>query len=192
MNALMHRDYSITGTQVSVEVYDDRVEIINPGGLPNGLSVRDLGTVSIRRNELIEDLFFRLHKVERIDLGFQKMKKSMVAAGLREPTFASDAFFRAIFQRSSEFALKEGGKSSMNRFEEKLGEKLGKTRSRIVFLMAKNAKITIPELAELIGITTTAIENHIRILRNNGLVKRIGPAKGGYWEVVGVDTGNLD
>ena len=196
VNALMHRDYGITGTQVSVEVYDDRVEIVNPGGLPKGLSARNLGTVSIRRNELIADLFFRLHKVERIGLGFQKMKKSMVAAGLREPTFASDAFFRAIFQRSPGFALKEGGRSSMNRFEEKLGdrlgEKLGKTRSRIVFLMAKNAKITIPELAELIGITTTAIENHIRILKNNGLVKRIGPAKGGYWEVVGIDTGNLD
>lgn len=61
------------------------------------------------------------------------MKKSMIAAGLRESTFASDAFFRAVFQRSPEFALKEGGKSSMNRFEEKLGdqlgEKLGKTRA---------------------------------------------------------------
>jgi len=62
VNALMHRDYSITGTQVSVEVFDDRVEIVNPGGLPKGLSVRDLGTVSSRRNELVSDLFFRLHK----------------------------------------------------------------------------------------------------------------------------------
>ena len=69
MNALMHREYSIPGTQVSIEVYDDRVETINPGGLPKGLPLHDLGTVSIRRNELIADLFFRLHKVERIGMG---------------------------------------------------------------------------------------------------------------------------
>jgi ATP-dependent DNA helicase RecG len=119
VNALTHRDYSITGTQVSVEVYDDRAEIVNPGGLVTGLSVHDLGKVSIRRNELIADLFFRLHKVERIGRGIQKMKEAMIATGLREPTFATDTFFRAIFFRSPEFALKERKEGS-----EKSSEKL--------------------------------------------------------------------
>ena len=43
---IMHRDYSITGTQVSVDVYDDRVETVNPGGLPKGLSREAFGTIS--------------------------------------------------------------------------------------------------------------------------------------------------
>jgi hypothetical protein len=52
-------------------------------------------------------------------MGIQKMKESMIAAGLREPTFATDAFFRATFQRLPEFALKGEQKK---RFGEKLGD----------------------------------------------------------------------
>jgi ATP-dependent DNA helicase RecG len=151
----MHRDYSITGMQVSVEVYDDRVEIVNPGGLPKGLSVRNLGTVSIRRNELISDLFFRLHKVERIGMGIQKMKEAMVAAGLHEPTFASDAFFRATFQRSPEFALKEGtlgAEVSEKKPEGKAAQKTiqkttQKTAQKVMGLIRHNPEITRRELA---------------------------------------------
>ncbi len=43
VNALLRRNYSITGTQVSVEVYDDRVEITNPGSLLKGLTKKSLG-----------------------------------------------------------------------------------------------------------------------------------------------------
>ena len=106
VNALMHRDYRIVGTQVSVEVFDNRVEIVNPGGLVNGLSVRTLGTVSVRRNEILSDLFFRMHKVERIGMGIRNMKEAMLAAGLPEPVFETDDFFRATFHRPLEFAMK--------------------------------------------------------------------------------------
>jgi len=118
----MHRDYSITGTQISVEVHDDRVEIANPGDLPKGMSIQNLGKVSIRRNELIADLFFRMHKVERFGLGIQKMKEAMLAAGLREPVFEPGVFFRASFQRSPELALKKHREQSVRRFGEKFGE----------------------------------------------------------------------
>ena len=55
------------------------------------------------------------------------MKEAMVAAGLREPTFASDSFFRATFQRSPEFAMKEGllgGEVSEKKLEGKAAQKI--------------------------------------------------------------------
>lgn len=186
VNALMHRDYSITGTQVSIEVYDDRVEIVNPGGLPKGLSIRNLGTVSIRRNELIADLFFRLHKVERIGMGIQRMKEAMTAAGLREPNFVTDAFFRATFQRLPEFALKErkeGSEKLVEGLAERLVEGLVENQKRMLALIIRKPHISKRAMAEEIGISTTAIDKNLTRLKQRGLLRRVGPAKGGYWVV---------
>jgi ATP-dependent DNA helicase RecG len=184
VNALMHRDYSITGTQVSVEVYDDRVEILNPGGLPKGLSVRDLGKVSIRRNELIADLFFRLHKVERIGMGIQKMKEAMVAVGLREPTFEADAFFRATFQRLPEFAMKEDTTGREETAQKTIQKTAQKTIQKIIALIQAKPEITRRELAAEIGITESGIKYHLKKMQDKGLLRRVGPDKGGHWEVV--------
>jgi hypothetical protein len=123
-------------------------------------SALDFGKVSVRRNELIADLFFRLHKVERIGMGIQKMKEVMVAAGLREPAFEPDGFFRAIFQRSPEFALKEAsiGKEKMS---EELVEGLAETQKKILMLIAGNSRISKKAMAKSLSISTTAVDKNL-------------------------------
>ncbi len=59
-----------------------------------------------------------------------------------------------------------------------------KTADKIIELMRENYQITIPELANVLGITTRAIEKQIARLQKNEQLKRIGPAKGERWEVV--------
>ena len=106
VNAIIHRDYSMRGTNISINVFDDRVEIVNPGGLPSGITSKNFGKESMRRNLIIADLFHRMGKVERLGSGIGKMRKLMKQSGLKEPVFESDTFFRAIFYRNPEYALK--------------------------------------------------------------------------------------
>lgn len=117
-----------------------------------------------------------------------------------EPTFATDAFFRATFQRSPEFALKEGKEGSEKRFgeklgdaweelverlEEKLGEKLRECERNILRLIHRNKRVSIREMAREVGISTTAIDKNLTKLKNKGILRRVGPDKGGHWEVIG-------
>ena len=99
VNALMHRDYAIRGGNIFVEIYPDRVAIVNPGGLPPGLSPADFGTKSVHRNPLIADLFFRARKVERVGTGIRRIHDLLSQAGCAEPEFRFTAFFELILPR---------------------------------------------------------------------------------------------
>jgi predicted HTH transcriptional regulator len=60
----------------------------------------------------------------------------------------------------------------------------GKTSGKILVLLKENPALSIPELAEKLGRSESAIERTIRKFRQAGLLKGISPAKSGYWEVV--------
>jgi len=78
------------------------------------------------------------------------------------------------------FANTKGGGSK----EKKLGEKLGENQNRILENITKNKFVTIPELLRMLGISTTAVENNLAKLKK--ILKRIGPDKGGHWEIVDI------
>ena len=65
-----------------------------------------------------------------------------------------------------------------------MGEKLGENENSILEIVAKNKFITIPELSKMLGISTTAVENNLAKLKVKKILKRIGPDKGGHWEIV--------
>jgi len=67
---------------------------------------------------------------------------------------------------------------------EKSSEKTsGKTSGKILAALKLDGELTIPELTDLIGVTERSIERNIRKLQEQGRLRRIGPAKGGHWEV---------
>ncbi|MBI2231643.1 MAG: putative DNA binding domain-containing protein [Deltaproteobacteria bacterium] len=97
-NAVMHRDYFEAGANVFVEIYGDRIEVSNPGGLPKGLTRAELGTRSVRRNPLIADLLHRIAFIEKAGTGIRRMREEARKTGCPEPTFGADGFFTATFR----------------------------------------------------------------------------------------------
>jgi predicted HTH transcriptional regulator len=59
-----------------------------------------------------------------------------------------------------------------------------KTSGKILDILKRNEHLTIPELAGVTGVTERSIERNIRKLQDQGLLRRIGPAKGGHWRVI--------
>ncbi|MDR1603539.1 MAG: putative DNA binding domain-containing protein, partial [Gracilibacteraceae bacterium] len=78
-NALMHRDYGVVGSEVHVDMYDDRLEVYSPGGMPDGTLIqeRDIEDVpSTRRNPIIAEVFHRLDFIERRGSGLKKIREA--------------------------------------------------------------------------------------------------------------------
>ena len=97
VNALIHRDYLILGSEVHIDIYDDRLIIYSPGGMADGTRIqeRDLSSISsTRRNPVLADIFGRLGYMERQGSGFKKITETYRAAhnyrDELEPKFYSD------------------------------------------------------------------------------------------------------
>lgn len=85
LNAVVHRDYGIRAS-IGVNVFDDRCEIISPGGLPHGATVEGaLAGVSVARNAALSALFYRLRWIEAYGTGIMKIIGSYEGTGL-EPS----------------------------------------------------------------------------------------------------------
>ena len=98
VNGLIHRDYLEAGSEVHIDIFDDRMEIFSPGGMMDGSFVQNLDTDHVpsrRRNPIIADIFSRMNYMERRGSGFKKIKDDYSrAVNYRpelEPKFYSDA-----------------------------------------------------------------------------------------------------
>ena len=129
-NAVMHRDYFDAGANVFVEIYDDRIEISNPGGLPRGLTRAELGTRSVRRNPLIADLLHRVGFIEKAGTGIRRMREDAKKHGCPEPKFTANGFFTATFRPRAE-QVPHKYRTSTAQVTEQAGTKLAPSQRQV-------------------------------------------------------------
>ncbi len=88
VNAVVHRDYAREGTDIEISLYDDRLEVISPGRLPNGVTVEKMkeGVVRVARNELLKEILRDYGYVEHYGMGVRhRIIESMRSHNGTEP-----------------------------------------------------------------------------------------------------------
>lgn len=106
VNALIHRDYIVAGSEIHVDMYDDRLEIQSPGGMFEDKSIQecDINAIaSVRRNPVIADLFHRLKYMERRGSGLKKIlgetaKLPGYSEKLKPEFFSTSSDFRVVLK----------------------------------------------------------------------------------------------
>ncbi len=178
MNAICHRDLYEEGATIMVEVYDDRVEISNPGGLLPVVAA-EFGHKSMSRNPLIFGLFTRMHVVEKVGSGVPRMRELMKDAGLPEPIFCNKGFFTVTFMKRVKPQSANSGtlNGSLN---DRLN--LSDTEKTIVDLIGSNPGISRSKLVEASKISVSSIKRGISSLSSKGIIIYQGSKKtGGYY-----------
>jgi ATP-dependent DNA helicase RecG len=162
VNAVMHRDYYYDGSHTYLHLFSDRLEVENPGALPPGLRVEDLGTRSVRRNRTIADLLYRVKYVEQIGSGIQRMERALKENGNPPMEISVTSFFAVKFYPRTDF---EGATTLTPR------------QGKLYRLIADRGTITSSQAAGLLGVSGDTALREINTLIHAGVVEKRGTGK---------------
>lgn len=177
----------------SVKIFDDYIEFFNPGHLPDTITIAQLladeyssysrnrkVAATFKEAQLIETVRYRRTassplKTSKADenygSGIRRIREAFEQYGLKAPKFEN-------FQHGFRVIVYAETATDIDRTS-------GKTSGKILAYIRENPDITIPELSLLLEITERSVERNISQLQKDKKLSRIGPAKGGHWEVIG-------
>lgn len=160
LNALIHTDYGLQGAPLRISIFDDRIEIENPGLLPYGLTIEDIQAgFSKLRNRVIARIFRELKQTEQWGSGIQRIMKTCGDAGLEPPLFeeVSNSRFRVTLYRKRVKAAY-----------------VDETDQRILNLLKKEGPHSTKFIAQHIGLTERGIRPRLTRLLEKGKLQTLG------------------
>ena len=174
VNALVHRDYLVSAP-IRIFIFDDRIEIISPRHLPDNLTVEKIrtGNSNIRNPILISYVAKGLLPYHGLGSGIKRALDQWPNIDFiddRDGCLFTATVYRKIV---NEQAIIESSQKSSQ-----------KTDIQILEMIQKDPFITVDQLGKIIGVTGRAILKQINKLKKQDRLKRIGPDKGGHWEIL--------
>lgn len=190
VNAVVHRDYSNAGRDIKVGIYDDVLNIVSPGGLPNGLTLEEaLQGRSEIRNKVLARVFKELGYIEQWGSGMSRIRELCQQAGNPAPVIRETGDFMDIeFPRDTRLAAAdrmETGGSIGGQIGGQVGGQMLELTERqrdVLGLIQENPSISRQALADKLNINASAVQKHLDKLKEAGAIERIGGTRG-YWKV---------
>lgn len=188
VNALIHRDYSVIGSEVHLDIYDDRMEIYSPGGMYDGTFVQNVDPYNVsssRRNPVLADLFARMDLMERRGSGLRKIIEAYESCENYKielkPEFRSteSAFFTVL--KNLNYDTQNDTKNDTQNDTQKLKPK--DRQEKIIHIMKDKKNITALELSDILSVSIITIKRDLKKLTDENIIEYIGSSKDGYWIV---------
>jgi ATP-dependent DNA helicase RecG len=152
---------------MNLQIFSDRVEISNPGGLPSGLSKESFGHKSVTRNPLIADLLHRIGYIEKIGTGIKRIKDAIAETSNCSVEFKIDEhWFSTIFYRNKPNDISSDIRSN-----------------QIVKLLLKDNTLSATKIAAILNISSRGVEKQLARLKQDNVIIRQGSKKYGTWLV---------
>lgn len=158
VNALIHRNYLEIGSEVHIDMFDDRIEIYSPGGMYDGTKVQDRDLMKVpsrRRNPVIADIFNRLKYMERRGSGFKKIisdyKVQSQYVDDMEPEFNSDNDSFLLVLKNLNYYKKQTKKTS----DKKQVRKTTMNKEKIREYLKKNGEAKTSDIAEVLNLSVS-------------------------------------
>jgi len=188
VNALVHRDYLVSAS-IRLFIFDNRIEIISPGHLPNNLTVEKIraGNSNTRNPILVSYVAKGLLPYHGLGSGIKRALEKWPAIDFTDDH--DGCLFTATVHRKAveELELVKIAPEISPKVDTASGKRrvsVGKTSGKILDACREKPSITIPELAEVIGITERSVQRNMQKLQKAGWLRRIGGRKEGHWEVM--------
>ena len=182
VNAIAHRDYLVNGSEVHIDIYDDRMEIYSPGGMPDGSVIQDRDPTTVpstRRNPVIADVFNRLGYMERKGSGFAKILDNYAFqinyTEEMKPYFRSDRYQFTVIMPNLNYNGTQDGTQDVTQDVTQ-----DDVYTLILEMIKRNNKISAKQLAEKLGISIRTVRRKIKEMDN---IEYIGHGYSGYWKI---------
>ena len=186
VNHFIHRDYTVMGGEVHLDIYEDRLTVTSPGGMYNGMLIQDLDIADVsseRRNPILANVMAQLDYMEKRGSGLTRIcNETQALEGYKDelkPIFKSTPTqFQTIIFASSD-------KQNVGDFVGDMSKtKLTERQQKIINLIKESPTISAKQMSVTLSVTKRTIERDLSLMKKAGVLKRKGKDNDGVWIVI--------